>query len=151
LAGRFAFSALMLLVGRQEGHPACRKTEWWGAGVVICLKRGADLDMAQLMPRPLTAFRFSKIQLDFAFWVPAHPDSPKGQVCDTLRWLNLGSNPDATIIDSAASAFRQPSPTCRTAFPAQHLWPSGVLGCWPDGLELTHGFYPGSNEQHRLF
>jgi len=30
-----AFSALMLFVGRQEGHPACKKTEWWGAGVVI--------------------------------------------------------------------------------------------------------------------
>ena len=29
--------------------------------------------------------------------------------------------------------------------------PTGVLGCWPDGLELTTGFYPGSNEQHRLF
>ena len=22
--------ALTLLVGRQEGHPACKKTEWWG-------------------------------------------------------------------------------------------------------------------------
>jgi len=32
----------MLLVGRQEGHPACKKTEWWGAGMVICLMRGAD-------------------------------------------------------------------------------------------------------------
>ena len=86
-----------------------------------------------------------------------------------------------------ASAFRQPSPTYRTAFPAQwveviyceylirivnykanfysvsfhfvSLGPlfftkkhrSGVLSCWPDGLELTPGFYPGSNEQHRLF
>ena len=38
-----AFSALTLLVGRQEGHPARKKTEWWGAGVVICLERGADL------------------------------------------------------------------------------------------------------------
>ena len=37
-----AFSALTLLVGRQEGHPACKKTERWGAGVVICLERGAD-------------------------------------------------------------------------------------------------------------
>ena len=37
-----AFSALTLLVGRQEGHPACNKTEWWGAGVVISLERGAD-------------------------------------------------------------------------------------------------------------
>jgi len=26
---------LMLLVGRQEGHPACKKTEWWGTGMVI--------------------------------------------------------------------------------------------------------------------
>jgi len=24
----FAFSALTLLVGRQEGHPACKKNEW---------------------------------------------------------------------------------------------------------------------------
>ena len=30
----FAFSALMLLVGRQEGHLTCKKTEWWGAGMV---------------------------------------------------------------------------------------------------------------------
>ena len=30
----------MMLVGRHEGHAACKKTEWWGAGVVICLERG---------------------------------------------------------------------------------------------------------------
>ena len=58
-----AFSALTLLVGRQEGHPACKKTEWWGAGVVICLERVADLHMAQLMPLPLTVSCFSKIHL----------------------------------------------------------------------------------------
>jgi len=57
-----AFSALTLLVGRQEGHPACKKTEWWGAGVVICLERGADLHMARLMPLPLAVSCFSKIQ-----------------------------------------------------------------------------------------
>jgi len=45
---------LTLLAGQQEGHPACKKTEWWGAGVVICLERGADLHTAQLMPLPLT-------------------------------------------------------------------------------------------------
>jgi len=33
-----AFCALTLLVGQQEGHPACKKLEWWGAGVVICLE-----------------------------------------------------------------------------------------------------------------
>jgi len=43
----------MLLVGWQEGHPICKKTEWWGAGMVICLERGADLHTAQLMPLPL--------------------------------------------------------------------------------------------------
>jgi len=32
--------------GRKGIRPV--KTEWWGAGVVICLERGADLHMAQL-------------------------------------------------------------------------------------------------------
>ena len=77
----YAFSALTLLVGRQEGHPACKKTEWWGAGVVICLERGADLHMFQLMPLPLTVSCFSKTQTGFAFLVPAHLGSPgKGAV-----------------------------------------------------------------------
>ena len=44
---------------------------------------------------------------------------------------------------AAASAFRQPSPTCRTAFPAQRLRPSGIPCCWPDGLELSPGFFSG--------
>jgi len=39
--------------------------EWWGAGVVICLERGADLYTAQLMPLPLTVSCFSKIQIGF--------------------------------------------------------------------------------------
>jgi len=64
----FAFSALMLLVGWQEEHLACKKTEWWGAGMVICLERGADLHMVQLMPVPLTVSCFSKIQIGFTFW-----------------------------------------------------------------------------------
>jgi len=72
----FAFSALTLLVGRQEGHPACKITEWWGAGVVICLERDADLHTAQLMSLPLTVSCFSKIQIGFTFLVSAHPGSP---------------------------------------------------------------------------
>ena len=28
----FSFSALTLLVGGQEGHPACKKTECWFVG-----------------------------------------------------------------------------------------------------------------------
>ena len=66
----------MLLVGRQEGHPACKKTERWGAGMVICLEQGADLHTAQLMPLPLTVSCFSKIQIGFAFLISAHPGSP---------------------------------------------------------------------------
>jgi len=55
------------VVGRQEGHPACKKLEWWGTGVVICLERDADLHITQLMPQPLTVFSFSKIQIGFTF------------------------------------------------------------------------------------
>jgi len=72
-----AFSALTLLVGWQEGHLACKKTEWWGAGVVICMERGAELHMAQLMPLPLTVSCFSKIQIGFTFLVQAHLGSPR--------------------------------------------------------------------------
>jgi len=42
-AGRQAFSALTL-GGRKGIRPV--KTEQWGAGVVICLERAADLHMA---------------------------------------------------------------------------------------------------------
>ena len=68
LCVKLAFSALTLFVGRPEGHPACKKTEWWGAGMVICLEQGADLHMAQLMPLPLTVPCFSKIQIGLPFW-----------------------------------------------------------------------------------
>ena len=86
-----AFSALTLLLGRQEGHPACKKRS---GGVVICLERGADLHMAQLMPLPLTVSCFSKFQIGFTFLVPAQLGSPdKGplnrcvRVCVFLFWL----------------------------------------------------------------
>ena len=47
--------------------------------MVICLERGADLHMAQLMPLSLTVSCFSKIQIGFigfTFLVPAHLGSP---------------------------------------------------------------------------
>jgi len=44
--------------------------------MVICLERGADLHMYQLMPLPLTVSCFSKIQIGFAFLVPAHLGGP---------------------------------------------------------------------------
>ena len=57
-----------MLVGWQEGRQTCKKTEWWSARVVICLERCADLHTAQLMPLPLTASCFSKIQTGLPFW-----------------------------------------------------------------------------------
>ena len=45
------------------------KSEWRGAGMVMCLERGADLHMAELMPLSLTVSCFSKIQIGFLpFW-----------------------------------------------------------------------------------
>jgi len=42
-----AFSVWMLLVGHQEGHPACKN------GMVICQEQCAnDLHMVQLRPLP---------------------------------------------------------------------------------------------------
>ena len=60
--------------GRASG---LQKTEWWDAGVVISLERGADLHMAQLMLLPLTVSCFSKIQVGFTFLVPAHIGCPR--------------------------------------------------------------------------
>ena len=59
------------------GRKGIRPVEWWGAGMIICLERGADLHMAQLMPLPLTVSCFSKIQTGFTFLVPAHLGSPR--------------------------------------------------------------------------
>ena len=44
--------------------------------MVICLEKGVDLHMAQLMPLPLTVSCFSKIQIGFTYLVPAHLGSP---------------------------------------------------------------------------
>ena len=63
--------------------------------MVICLERGTDLHMAQLMPLPLTVSCFSKIQIGFTFLVPAHPGRP-GQkavkqmcVCVCVYYITL--------------------------------------------------------------
>ena len=58
----------MLLVGRQEGHPACKNLS---GGVLAWLSVlsvvQTDLHVAQLMPLPLTVSSFIKIQIDFTF------------------------------------------------------------------------------------
>jgi len=59
------FDAVGWATGR---HPACKKTEWWDAGVVMSVGQVADLHMAQLMPLPLTIFCSSKSRLVLLFW-----------------------------------------------------------------------------------
>ena len=67
------FDAVGWAAGRAS---SLQKLEWWGAGMVIYLERGADLHMAQLMPLPLTVSCFSEILIGFTFLVLAHPGSP---------------------------------------------------------------------------
>jgi len=62
----------MLLVGRQEGHPACKKLS---SGVLAWLSVWSRV-LAKLMPLPLSVPCFSKIQIGFTFLVPAHLGSP---------------------------------------------------------------------------
>ena len=47
-------------LGGRKGIQLTKKTERWGAGMVICLEQGADLHMAQLMPLPLTVATTNK-------------------------------------------------------------------------------------------
>ena len=67
--------------------------------MVICLERGADLHMAQLMPLPLTASCFSKIQIGFTFLVPAHPGSPGKRA---VKWVCVCMY---LIIDTAITPY----------------------------------------------
>ena len=79
-----AFSAFTLLVGRQEGHPACKKLS---GGVLAWLSVWSEVQtcMAQLMPLPLTVSCFSEIQAGFTFLVPAHPGSPRQRAVKRAR------------------------------------------------------------------
>jgi len=69
------YSALTLLVGWQERHPACKN---WVVGCWHGYLSGAKCRLAygQLMPLPLTVSCFSKILIDFTFVVPSHLGSP---------------------------------------------------------------------------
>ena len=58
--------------------------------MVICLERGADLHMLQLMPLQLTVSYFSAILIGFTFLVLAHPGSP-GQ--RAVKWVCVCTMP----------------------------------------------------------
>jgi len=59
------------------------QNKWWGAGVVICLERGADLHMMRLQ---LNVSCFSKIQIGFTFPAPAYPGTiPRQSAVKRMR------------------------------------------------------------------
>ena len=79
----FAFSTMELLAEHQEEHPACKRIEWWGAGMVSCLAQDAnDLHMVQMICiwsnwchcHPIISC-FIKIKIGLTVVVPANPDS----------------------------------------------------------------------------
>ena len=104
-----AFSALTLLVGQQERHRGCKKLEWWGTGMVICLERDADMHMAKLMPLPLTVSCFSKIQIGFTFLVLAHPGSPRKKAVKRMC-VCVYSAAEQSASESSAVTSVQPAP-----------------------------------------
>jgi len=59
----FASYALTLLAGRQEGHPAHKNMEWWGAGVIMS---GAKCKWRQCYPSSLASLK-SRIFLPFLY------------------------------------------------------------------------------------
>ena len=97
------------LGGRKGIRPV--KTEWWGAGVVICLERRADLHMAQLMPLPLTVSCFSKIQFGFTFLVPADLGSPRQRA---VKWVCVCVLGGPSITDQAYVEQKEVLATCGT-------------------------------------
>ena len=88
------FSVLTLLVGRQEGHPTCKKLS---GGVLVSLSVWSDLHMAQLMPLPLTVSCSSKIQTGFTFLLPADPGGPGQGAVKRVCVCAAGCCPCGTI------------------------------------------------------
>ena len=75
-AGTRKVKPIWILLKQETVSGSGTTADWWVAGIVICLERGADLHLAQLMPLPFTVSCFSKILIGFTFLVPAHPGSP---------------------------------------------------------------------------
>jgi len=131
----YAFSALTLLVGWQEGHLACRKLEWWCTGMVMFLERDADLHMAQLMPLPLTVSAVkSRFVLPFWYrltWVVPRKRAVKlvcvcvcvicYYICRTMEQQKLQKEPSLCCISAVSNCH------CPVSSDRQHLCCGGCL------------------------
>ena len=138
------------------------------------LSGGADLHMAQLMPLPLAVSCFCKIQIGFAFLVPAHPGSP-GQraikrvcvcvfvnrwICATNDlwyiwcWLTVSCFSIIQIgftflvqADLGSPGKRAVKRVCMCVCVGVDTYGHQAFCCWSGSA----GFYLGPNEHYRLF
>ena len=76
--------------------------------MVICLERGANFHMAQLIPLPLTVSCFSKVQIGFTFLVPAHLGSPGKRAVKSVCVCVCV----CVLLDSVARAIFETRPFC---------------------------------------
>ena len=110
--GSITFSALMLLVGWQQEHLACKKLEWWGAGMVICLELGADCICPSWCHCHSLSLALLKSRLVLPFWYRLTRVVPeKGPlnecVCVCATWLNEKRRLGANIMHCAFNNWKQ--------------------------------------------
>jgi len=115
-------SALTLLVGRQEGHPACKKLSvgWWCG----CLEQGADLHMAQLMPLPQVLDRvrhFRPIPIHRFFCCQSNTIRIRYRFFDTLQERTWRRVTDRSKASDAAAAATNNSGAPRTRCSARRM------------------------------
>ena len=79
-----AFSALTLLVGRQEGHPVCKKLS---GGVLAWLSVWSELQTCICPSWCHFHSCFSKIQIGFTFLVPAYPGTAGSPGKRAIKWV----------------------------------------------------------------
>ena len=108
-----AFSALTLLVGRQEGNPACKKLS---GGVLAWLSVWSKVQTC-IWPSWCHCHSLSlasvKSRLVFSFLIPAHPGSPGKRAVKRVYvatvYIHSGENKDFQWVHGNNSTFAHPS------------------------------------------
>ena len=128
-----AFSALMLLVGRQEGHPACKKLS---GGVLAWLSVWSGVQTC-IWPSCCHCHSLSLSSVnDFTFLIPAHPGSPGKRAVKRVYvvWCAVAGHRMCTRVDSwgvTTGSLRRVT-----------LW----WLCWPQNV--AEAVYCSNSQQH---
>jgi len=80
----YAYSALTLLVGRQEGHPACKKMGWWRWALV---SPDGVVPSRMVFGLPLLIFPCT-VKSRSSPLAPAHADGPRKRAVTRL-WCGV--------------------------------------------------------------